>query len=1164
MPAAAPPQADTKKPAPKPPEKKEGQAEAAQKGGGKEAGKGGQKDAQKGAGKDAKTGAQQPASGAPAQAQQRVDRMAVRAKMSVSEPGDAVEREADQVADKVARRLSEPQSGSASAAGQGEPLAVQRSPMAVSRAPAAAAPPTEAVDPEQAQRDLAARQGPDQDPQQRLKAQAGRGDALPDTLRTRLEGQFGRDLSGVRVHTDTEADALAKEYRAEAFTVGNDVYFASGRFAPQSPDGMKLLAHELTHVVQQDSGTVARQIMRKPAATAAATAAVDHSAKTITIPTLQVPSYARKAGAIPQPLDLPRNPTRPDDQRKVWSDGIMATGGYAEAVKKGVNTKRGIRHAKTNKMIHVIKPKSSDTYIIGDIDSLPAKVTLPRWNKGGAFSSYDVDHIREMQLGGTNVLSNMEMLDSSANRSSGSLIRAEVVSKLNAAIQPEVGKGKHWKKAPDLKKVQSEYQVSFTATSPTLKVAGNPNNYWSVDAVSTGQHLDATTTLTAAQINAKNLIGDDTHLIIYPRAGGGSAHKIGWQPTTNTPTAFNGKGLFKNFEATAITYSPGAGGTITGTKKFGKDLLESKQVTWKLVEMEGMDYTVYVDKASVTAGLAKATAPGMSPVTLNEVDLDDKGAIFASGVLQPDLPLLQGLSLDLTIEDDQVWLSKTFSGEELKFPGPIQVMGSTLTVSAGTGGLKVEGDVDYEITRLGQGKITGMGSFGADTGVGFGVKGYFELDKQVFDGEARIEAGYEKEAFWLKGHLSIAEGKIQGIQSASIDAAYEKDSFSATGTVVPKIPAVDAATLSIEYSEAAGLKFAGDVGFKSNPLISEGKLHVEAQQPPDGAGFKVKGSGQAKPNIPGVASNLSAEYDDGAFTATFEGAYTKGMLTGNISVGVTNRSVDENGQLGALGDPEAPLVVFGSGSATLRLAPWLQATAGIRFSPTGEVTVSGEIGLPGEIQLFPRQEIDKTLFSLATQIPIVPGVVAEVGGNLKAQAGIGPGVLDQLKLAVEYNPAHEENTHITGDAHVKVPADAGLRLAARAGIGLGITGASATGGIELGGALGIDGAAEAGVHVDWMPSRGLTIDANAAFHAQPRFKFDVSGYVSVSALGFSVYDNSWELAAFEVGSDLRFGVNFPVHYVEGEPFSVSLDDVEFEVPDVDPSAMIDQVASEIF
>jgi hypothetical protein len=194
----------------------------------------------------------------------------------------------------------------------------------------------------------------------------------------------------------------------------------------------------------------------------------------------------------------------------------------------------------------------------------------------------------------------------------------------------------------------------------------------------------------------------------------------------------------------------------------------------------------------------------------------------------------------------------------------------------------------------------------------------------------------------------------------------------------------------------------------------------------------------------------------------------------------------------------------------------------------------------------------------------VPGVVAEVGGNLKAKAGIGPGVLDQLRLGIEYNPAHEEDTHVTGDAHVKVPGDAGLRLAARAGIGLGITGASATGGIELGGALGIEGAAEAGVHVDWTPRQGLSIDANAAFHAEPKFKFDVSGYVSVSALGFSVYDNTWQLAAYEVGSNMRFGVNFPVHYHEGEPFSVSLDDVQFEVPDMDPAALIDQVGSAIF
>ena len=165
-------------------------------------------------------------------------------------------------------------------------------------------------------------------------------------------------------------------------------------------------------------------------------------------------------------------------------------------------------------------------------------------------------------------------------------------------------------------------------------------------------------------------------------------------------------------------------------------------------------------------------------------------------------------------------------------------------------------------------------------------------------------------------------------------------------------------------------------------------------------------------------------------------------------------------------------------------------------------------------------------------------------------------MIDQLRIGIEYNPAREQDTHVTGDAHLNVPADAGLRLSVRAGIGLGITGASATGGLEIGGTLGITGAAEAGVHLDWMPSRGLEINANVGVHAQPSFRFDLSGYVSVRALGFSVYDERFELASFEFGSDYRFGIRLPVHYVEGQPFDISLDDVEFEVPDIDTNQLL--------
>lgn len=67
--------------------------------------------------------------------------------------------------------------------------------------------------------------------------------------------------------------------------------------------------------------------------------------------------------------------------------------------------------------------------------------------------------------------------------------------------------------------------------------------------------------------------------------------------------------------------------------------------------------------------------------------------------------------------------------------------------------------------------------------------------------------------------------------------------------------------------------------------------------------------------------------------------------------------------------------------------------------------------------------------------------------------------------------------------------------------------------------------------------------------------------MSARALGFSSYDSTWQLAC-ELGSNMRFGVTFPIRHQQGQPFDVSLDDVQFEVPDVDPGAVIQQYANE--
>jgi uncharacterized protein DUF4157 len=85
---------------------------------------------------------------------------------------------------------------------------------------------------------------------------SGGGRPLEAPVRTAMEEHLGADLSSVRVHTDGAADASARSVGAEAYTVGDDVVFASGRYAPDSDSGQRMLAHELTHVVQQRSGPV--------------------------------------------------------------------------------------------------------------------------------------------------------------------------------------------------------------------------------------------------------------------------------------------------------------------------------------------------------------------------------------------------------------------------------------------------------------------------------------------------------------------------------------------------------------------------------------------------------------------------------------------------------------------------------------------------------------------------------------------------------------------------------------------------------------------------------------------------------------------------------------------------------------------------------------------
>src|SRR5947209_1772202 len=77
------------------------------------------------------------------------------------------------------------------------------------------------------------------------------GRALDTGIQARMSARFGHDFSQVRIHTDSEAAEAAQAVGAKAYTRGEDIVFNEDRYAPGSREGDRLLAHELTHVVQQ-------------------------------------------------------------------------------------------------------------------------------------------------------------------------------------------------------------------------------------------------------------------------------------------------------------------------------------------------------------------------------------------------------------------------------------------------------------------------------------------------------------------------------------------------------------------------------------------------------------------------------------------------------------------------------------------------------------------------------------------------------------------------------------------------------------------------------------------------------------------------------------------------------------------------------------------------
>ncbi|MEA5487729.1 MULTISPECIES: DUF4157 domain-containing protein [Pseudanabaena] len=188
-------------------------------------------------------------------------RMPVQAKLSIGEPNDKYEKEADDTASKVVQQInSSPQNKSVQReeSMEEEDEALQMKPISNIQREESMEEEDEELQMKslvQRRENLGGREA-SLDLESSIQSARGSGQSLDNGLQAKMGQAMGADFSGVKVHTDSQSDQLNKSIQAKAFTTGQDVFFRQGAYDPSSQGGQELIAHELTHVVQQNANTV--------------------------------------------------------------------------------------------------------------------------------------------------------------------------------------------------------------------------------------------------------------------------------------------------------------------------------------------------------------------------------------------------------------------------------------------------------------------------------------------------------------------------------------------------------------------------------------------------------------------------------------------------------------------------------------------------------------------------------------------------------------------------------------------------------------------------------------------------------------------------------------------------------------------------------------------
>lgn len=1050
----------------------------------------------------------------------------------------------------------------------------------------------------------------------------GGGIALDIATRGFFEQRMGRDLAQVRIFTGARADALAKKISARAFTVGHRIVFADGEYRPQHEDGKQLLAHELAHVGQQQDGA-ARTVMRAPPAPAtpappAPAPPPPSAAPSTPAATAPAPAAAAASGdfIVSTPFEIP-----PIKARHAVTYELMAgqhvlrrPAGYSSAT-RGTGQMDGWLRASTadvNRVPAVQRPTQASgmslilntaggaatrTITEPNLPAMNRRLKLPNWSASGADIDYQVDHMVEFQTGGADTIQNFELLNQAHNGSIGTSFNYEIKRAVRAEIQANPGAPQlagypgavDSANRPTPEGVMQWKNILLTRTLVRARETGRReggSSYWSRAQIDAMEHvlplLGGARTLTGTATSFA-LLSPTGNLLISQFAHGTEELNI-----NVGRRAAGSRGGIAGFTIDRVRLHPGYNaaapetivGDVVGNLDLGPQIaIPPATVTLPITQVTAGAFSGKIG-APLAGGPTQAEFTPMSPLDLASITYGQ--GVFGRAVLHPSHPALAGIAIPATIADGKVGLFYTVDAgmlaERLTVPG-LTIDAAAITFGYDGSAFSVSGGAEFTVRNFGQGQLRAM----VDSDGKFQLEGGFHADPRLFD-RADMALWYRSgTGFGGSGTLAITNpNKIRGVRAASVTTTYDNGVFSAAGTVEPNIPGVQSAGLTVRYGPddtgADALTIGGDLALAPGiPGVQGGQVHVDlAQRDND---WHVSGQGDIRPNLPGVDAVVHLEYADGIFDGRLNIDYARSIFSGNLLVGLTNRPVNPDGQPVAGGAPESALKLYGEGTLNARLTPWLQGGVGVKVRPTGQMLISGRIGIADAVEVFGQfpspERARRDLFRMPTvSIPLVGiavggntvGLALTINGLVEGHAHVGPGQLTQAEVRIDdFDPAQPETLHVSGDARFHVPAEAGVDASLDAGVSLGAAVIRATAGLNLRAGVVARADVATAAHLDWRPATGLHLHANLNTSVSPALRFSVNGYAEVVAdafvTSFSLWRKDWNLAQREIGSNLALGINAPVDYYSDER-GVQFDPnaVSFQVPSLNADTLA-QVAN---